>query len=67
MQTFAGVVWMETKKPKETKPSEVKLTKQSKIESLERLQSQLSLAVLSGDTSLQKKLKDIIKYIKERR
>jgi len=58
---------METKKPKETKPSEVKLTKQSKIESLERLQSQLSLAVLSGDTSLQKKLKDIIKYIKERR
>ena len=66
MRTFNGVR-METKKPKEIKSSESKSTKQSKIEALERLQSQLSLAILSGDTSLIRKIKDIIKFIKERR
>ena len=58
---------METKESKETKPSKVKSPKQTKLESLERLQTQLSIAVLSGDTPLQKKIKDIIKFIKERR
>lgn len=58
---------METKKLKETKSSQVKSSKQTKLESLERLQTQLSIAVLSGDTSLIKKIKDIIRFIKERR